>query len=78
MKNVFSVEDFRIKAKNFLPRMVYDYLEGGSEREIGLARNVDAFRKWNFVPSDLPLNFHPAATRAPAVLNTPSGAVGAT
>ncbi|WP_221163180.1 hypothetical protein, partial [Rhizobium lentis] len=27
---------------------------------------------------DLPLNFHPAATRAPAVLNTPSGAVGAT
>ncbi|WP_206118394.1 hypothetical protein, partial [Rhizobium laguerreae] len=26
---------------------------------------------------DLPLNFHPAATRAPAVLNTPSGAVGA-
>lgn len=25
--------------------------------------------------SDLPLNFHPAATRAPAVLNTPLGAV---
>ncbi|WP_369010284.1 alpha-hydroxy-acid oxidizing protein [Rhizobium bangladeshense] len=33
--------------------MVYDYLEGGSEREIGLARNVDAFRKWNFVPRRL-------------------------
>ncbi|MES4993488.1 antibiotic biosynthesis monooxygenase, partial [Agrobacterium radiobacter] len=24
---------------------------------------------------DLPLNFHPVAIRAPAVLNTPSGAV---
>ncbi|MBY3317302.1 hypothetical protein HFO01_12075, partial [Rhizobium laguerreae] len=31
-----------------------------------------------FSAADLPLNFHPAATRAPAVLNTPSGAVGAT
>jgi hypothetical protein len=28
--------------------------------------------------SDLPLNFHPAAIRAWAVLNTPSGAVVAT
>jgi len=26
------------------------------------------------VGRDLPWNFHPAATRAPAVLNTPSGA----
>lgn len=25
--------------------------------------------------ADLPLNFHPAATRAPAVLDTPVGAV---
>lgn len=27
---------------------------------------------------DLPLNFHPAAIRAPAVFDTPFGAVGAT
>lgn len=27
------------------------------------------------IPNDLPLNFHPVAIRAPAVLNTPSGAV---
>lgn len=29
----------------------------------------------DLAPSDLPLKFHPLATRAPAVLNTPSGAV---
>ena len=32
----------------------------------------------NPCPGDLPRNFHPAAARVPAVLNTPSGAVVAT
>ncbi|RUM22939.1 mandelate dehydrogenase [Rhizobium vallis] len=53
LKDAFSVEDFRKRAKNFLPKMVFDYLEGGSEGEAGLSRNVNAFGKWNFVPRRL-------------------------
>nr|WP_209914517.1 FkbM family methyltransferase [Agrobacterium pusense] len=33
------------------------------------------FMDSSLATNDLPLNFHPAATRAPAVLNTPTGAV---
>ena len=38
---------------------------------------VDEFFTW-LAAHDLPLNFHPAAIRAPAVFDTPFGAVGAT
>ena len=33
-----------------MPRAVFDYVEGGADEELSLARNQAAFREWEFVP----------------------------
>lgn len=33
-----------------MPRAVFDYVEGGADEELSIARNVAAFRDWEFVP----------------------------
>ena len=33
-----------------MPRAVFDYVEGGADQELSIARNVAAFRAWEFVP----------------------------
>lgn len=38
-----SVLDYRRQAQRFLPRLAFDYLDGGAERGITLTRNVAAF-----------------------------------
>lgn len=48
-----SIEDYRRAAHRRLPRMVFDYVEGGAERERGLDRNVDGFERWQFRPRRL-------------------------
>ena len=48
-----SVDDYRILAKRRLPRMVFDYLDGGAESERGLHRNLRAFASINFAPRRL-------------------------
>ncbi|MGF6767762.1 (S)-mandelate dehydrogenase [Paraburkholderia sp. GAS199] len=53
MKKLVNVADFRASAKARLPRMVFDYLEGGAEDELGLRHNQDAFRKIKFAPRRL-------------------------
>src|SRR4051794_15933950 len=53
MKKLVNVADFRASAKARLPKMVFDYLEGGAEDEIGLRHNQDAFRKIKFQPRRL-------------------------
>lgn len=53
MVRAFSTADYRARARCRLPRMVFDYLEGGAEHERGLARNVDAFEDWRFLPRHL-------------------------
>ncbi len=45
-----NVEDYRRLAAKRLPRMVFDYLEGGAEGERGLRRNLAAFEKICFEP----------------------------
>ena len=44
-----NVEDYRSLAAKRLPRMVFDYLEGGAESERGLRRNLAAFGN---IPTD--------------------------
>jgi len=39
-----NIADLRLLAKAKLPRMVFDYIDGGAEDEITLARNVDRLR----------------------------------
>ncbi|WP_136661586.1 alpha-hydroxy acid oxidase [Nitratireductor sp. XY-223] len=42
---IFSTEDARRLAKRRLPRMVFDFIEGGAGRETGMARNLEQFDK---------------------------------
>src|SRR4051794_1161357 len=45
-----NIEDLRLIAKKRLPRICYDFIEGGVEDEAGLQRNVDGFARHRLVP----------------------------
>ncbi|MGH8014223.1 MAG: alpha-hydroxy acid oxidase [Candidatus Binataceae bacterium] len=45
-----NIEDLRKMAKRRLPRVAFDFMEGGVEDERGLARNEDAFSQYRLVP----------------------------
>jgi (S)-mandelate dehydrogenase len=51
--NPISVDDYRRLARRRLPRMVFDYLDGGAESERGLRRNIDALAAIKFLPRRL-------------------------
>ncbi|MDP9782526.1 alpha-hydroxy-acid oxidizing protein [Pseudomonas fluorescens] len=53
MSSAFSVDGFRLLAQRRLPRMVFDYLEGGADDEKCLQRNRDAFDQWELTPRRL-------------------------
>lgn len=48
-----NTADFRALAKKRLPRMVFDYLDGGAEDETGLRHNREAFENIRFQPRRL-------------------------
>lgn len=45
-----NLEDLRVLAKKRLPKVVYDFIEGGADDEEGLERNEDAFRRRSLAP----------------------------
>ncbi len=45
-----NIADLRRMARRRLPRVVFDYLDGGAEAERTLRDNVRAFRHWQFRP----------------------------
>ena len=45
-----NIADLRRMAQKRLPRVVFDYLDGGAEGEATLADNEAAFRRWIFRP----------------------------
>jgi (S)-mandelate dehydrogenase len=45
-----NIEDLRRMAKRHMPRVVFDYVEGGLEDERGLARNEDALKRHRLLP----------------------------
>src|SRR5215468_7170014 len=45
-----NIEDLRVIAKRRLPRLCYDFIEGGVEQEVGLQRNLDGFQRHRLVP----------------------------
>jgi L-lactate dehydrogenase (cytochrome)/(S)-mandelate dehydrogenase len=45
-----NIADLRRLAKKRLPRLVFDYIDGGAEDEIGLAENLAAFARYKLVP----------------------------
>ncbi|HEU4377296.1 MAG TPA: alpha-hydroxy acid oxidase [Hyphomicrobiaceae bacterium] len=50
LDTAINFDDLRQLAKRRLPRIAYDFIEGGLEDEHGLARNEDAFRRCLLVP----------------------------
>ncbi len=50
MKGVVNIEDLRKLAKKRLPKIAYDFIEGGTDDETGLVTNESAFRQARIVP----------------------------
>ena len=45
IETAINFDDLRRMAKRRLPKIAFDFIEGGIEDETGLERNVDAFRQ---------------------------------
>lgn len=45
-----NVDALRQLAQQHVPRLVFDYIDGGAEDEVGLARNLGAFQDMRLVP----------------------------
>ncbi len=50
ISQALNIEDLHRAAKRRVPRIAFDYFEGGVEDERGLARNEAAFRRYRLVP----------------------------
>jgi (S)-mandelate dehydrogenase len=78
-----NIADLRAMACRRLPRVAFDYLDGGAEDEVTLARNRAAFRRYAFVPRilsgaaprDLSVTLFGQAQKAPWVVG-PTGLNG--
>ena len=53
LKNCYRTSDFRRLAKRRLPSPMFHYIDGGSDDEVTLRRNTDAFESWDLVPNVL-------------------------
>jgi L-lactate dehydrogenase (cytochrome) len=53
MRDTINIDDLRLLARRRLPKPIWDYLEGGADDEISLARNRNSFREFKFVPRPL-------------------------
>lgn len=54
-RQLYCVEDVRIRASRRLPKSIFDYIEGGSEDEVSLRRNLSSFDDYSFLPKWGPL-----------------------
>ncbi len=52
-RRILTVEDMRSAARRALPRSVFDYVEGGTDRELALAGNEAAFHQARWLPRQL-------------------------
>lgn len=50
ISNCVSVADLKAVAKKQLPKVMFDFIEGGSEDEISVKWNKEAFSRYEFVP----------------------------
>jgi (S)-mandelate dehydrogenase len=50
---LLNVEDYRRRARRVLPRLVFDYVDGGAEDERSLQRNRDALESLPLIPECL-------------------------
>ncbi|RUM99499.1 hypothetical protein EET67_00910 [Pseudaminobacter arsenicus] len=50
LRDALTVDDVRLMAQARMPKVVFDYVDGGVEDEDALAANQMAFRRRVFVP----------------------------
>jgi L-lactate dehydrogenase (cytochrome) len=50
LRRCAQVDDLRRLARRRIPRAVFDYVDGGADEELTIARGQAAFREWEFVP----------------------------
>ncbi|HEY1797248.1 MAG TPA: alpha-hydroxy acid oxidase [Stellaceae bacterium] len=50
LNDAINIEDLHQMAKRRLPKVAFDFIEGGLEDERGLDRNTEAFKKHNLLP----------------------------
>lgn len=50
MRAAVNIDDLRLRARSRLPRVVFDYLDGGAEDEITLRANRRAFERLRLMP----------------------------
>lgn len=50
LKEVINLDDFRRLAKRKLPRIAFDFIEGGSDDDLCLRRNREAFQAYQLLP----------------------------
>jgi (S)-mandelate dehydrogenase len=48
-----NVEEYRILAQRRLPKIIFDYLEGGADDEIGMKHNREVFERYRLTPRRL-------------------------
>lgn len=49
MNTIVNIDDFRDQAKRRLPKIFFDYIDGGAFSETTMRRNRDDFKKWTLV-----------------------------
>ena len=47
---IVSIEDLRLAARRRLPRVIFDYIDGGAEGEVTMRENLRAFERVTFQP----------------------------
>src|SRR5687767_6787413 len=47
---IINIEDLRLAARRRLPRVVFDYIDGGADGEITMRENMRAFESITFQP----------------------------
>lgn len=60
--NYHSIEEMRIAAADHLDAIAFQYLEGNAGDGVTFENNIQAFRKWAFVPRRLQGISHPSLT----------------
>ena len=50
IQSAINLEDMRLLARHSLPRIAFDFIDGGADDELCLKRNRDAFARHQLVP----------------------------
>ena len=50
LASTINIDDLRLAAKRRLPRLAFDFIEGGVDGEVGIARNEQVFQRYPLMP----------------------------